>query len=143
MSMYADVIPSPTTHNVKMLIQGKKSVRAKIPTGGRFVDVDERAAMMHFDSKHIKMMQATLTPRQICSGLGNTMMTGMIKAVWGGALFYLDQVFSILGTAKIQRSLADPHVAFIARPSDEAGGSRRLHSGHEGTEGAKKRGRES
>jgi hypothetical protein len=76
------MMPSPTTHNIKLLVQQKPKdgVVQKVPAGGRLMALRERSRVMGFSRKSFDLMMATMTPRMVCSGLGNTVIVDIITA---------------------------------------------------------------
>jgi hypothetical protein len=92
--MYKDRIPSPTTHNLKMLVQQKTgSPIMKVPYGGRFVALRERGRVMGFDvGDTFSLMESVMTPRQMCRGFGNAIIVPVATSILGGYLDYLSAV---------------------------------------------------
>jgi site-specific DNA-cytosine methylase len=111
MSLYRDKIPSPQTHNVKILVQGRKTARSKVPKGGRMLKLSERALCMGVDAETFAMMVSSgMGPRDICRGLGNTILTGVVRVTLGAGLEYLKEVKQKLHDhtwAHVPRSLPD------------------------------------
>jgi hypothetical protein len=106
------MLPSPTSHNLKLLVQQRwiKGRIMKMHKGGRFLSLKERSRVLGFPPECFADMEATLSPRQICSGLGNTIIVPVVSATLGAAIDYLNMVMDEMMRRNVPQtslSLAD------------------------------------
>ena len=113
-----DRLPSCMTQNRNLFVFGDSTVVSKIPIGGRYLAVEERAKVMGFDCGGVlAKLTGNLTSPQLMIALGNTMLVNVVGAVLKQIWNYL----AVVETGSPRLSLDDkPMTPMKRRPREKS-----------------------